>query len=343
MIRKGIILLIGIGCLSLMACVDKRLYFEDDGMVFHTSYHVKYRADRPMTTLIDSVLRRFNLSLNPFDPHSTISKVNRNEDVEVDEWFATVFNRAEEVSRKSGGAFDITCAPLVNLWGFGFIRMDGVSPQMVDSIRSFVGYQKVRLEGKKVVKDDPRILLDCASIAKGYACDIVAQALEKAGVEDYMVEIGGEVTLKGLNPAGACWRVGIRKPEEDANDLADEMEEIIQLCKPGGIATSGDYRNFYIKDGKKYAHTINPVTGYPAAQDILSATIVAADCMTADAYATTFMVLGVEKAKQLALTIPEIEYFIVYANEEGQRKVAYSDGMIPYLPNRQTLAILENP
>ncbi len=121
------------------------------------------------------------------------------------------------------------------------------------------------------------------------------------------------------------------------------MEEIVQLCKKGGVATSGDYRNFYIKDGKKYAHTINPVTGYPAGQNILSATIVAEDCMTADAYATTFMVLGVEKAKLLAQSIPQIEYFIIYADNNGQQKVTYSKGMLEYLPNRKTLAILENP
>ena len=193
------------------------------------------------------------------------------------------------------------------------------------------------------IKEDPRILLNCSSIAKGYACDVIARLLEKEGVKNYMVEIGGEVTMKGVNQQGDCWRVGINKPEIGTSGVTNDVEEIVQLCQKGGVATSGDYRNFYIKDGKKYAHTINPATGYPAGQNILSATIVAEDCMTADAYATTFMVLGVEKAKLLAQSIPQIEYFIIYADNNGQQKVTYSKGMLEYLPNRKTLAILENP
>ena len=341
---KRTFLTILISLLALIACTDNRPYFEDDGMVFHTTYHIKYRSQEPKTALIDSVLERFNLSLNPFDPNSTIAKVNRNEDVEVDDWFAHVFQKAADISQKSGGAFDITCAPLVNLWGFGFSKKDSVTPETVDSIKQFVGYQKVRLEGKRVIKEDPRTMLDCSSIAKGYACDVVAEALEKVGVNDYMVEIGGEVKLKGMNPNGNPWRVGINKPEDDPENIKNEIEEVVQLGKAGGIATSGDYRNFYIKDGKKYAHTINPATGYPAAQNILSATIIADDCMTADAFATTFMVLGLEKAKELAASIPDnIEYFIIYADEQGQHRITYSEGMIAFLPNRQALSILENP
>ena len=341
--RKNISILVSLLILSLTACSDKGQYFEESGSVFHTSYHIKYKAKQILTDKIDSELQRFNLSLNPFNPNSTIAKVNNNEDVEVDEWFTEVFNKAEEISQKSGGAFDITCAPLINLWGFGFSKMDSVTPQMIDSIKAFVGYQKVRLEGKKIIKEDPRILLNCSSIAKGYACDVIARLLEKEGVKNYMVEIGGEVTMKCVNQQGDCWRVGINKPEIGTSGVTNDVEEIVQLCQKGGVATSGDYRNFYIKDGKKYAHTINPATGYPAGQNILSATIVAEDCMTADAYATTFMVLGVEKAKLLAQSIPKIEYFIIYADNNGQQKVTYSKGMLEYLPNRKTLAILENP
>lgn len=341
--RKNINLLVGLLILSLTACSDKGQYFEDSGSVFHTSYRIKYQAERLLTDKIDSELQRFNLSLNPFNPNSTIAKVNNNEDVEVDAWFTEVFNKAREISTESDGAFDITCAPLINLWGFGFSKMDSVTPQMIDSIRTFVGYRKVRLEGKKVVKDDPRILLNCSSIAKGYACDVIARLLENEGVENYMVEIGGEVAMKGINQHGDCWRIGIQKPETGTSGVSNDVEEIVQLCGKGGVATSGDYRNYYIKDGKKYAHTINPSTGYPAGQNILSATIVAEDCMTADAYATTFMVLGLEKAKKLATTLPNIEYFIIYADDNGQHKVSYSQGMLEYLPNRQTLAILENP
>lgn len=318
-------------------------YHEENGSVFHTSYHIKYQSKQLLSEQINAELECFNLSLNPFNPKSVIAKVNKNEPVELDEWFIEVFNKAQEVSEKSGGAFDITCAPLVNLWGFGFSKMDSITPQMIDSIKRFVGYQKVKLENQEIIKEDTRILLNCSSIAKGYACDVVARLLEREGVKNYMIEIGGEVTMKGVNQIGDCWKIGINKPEIGTSGVTNDVEEIVQLCKKGGVATSGDYRNFYVKDGKKYAHTINPVTGYPAGQNILSATIVADDCMTADAYATAFMVLGVEKAKRLVQSIPEIEYFMIYENENGQQKVTYSKGMLQYLPNRQALAILENP
>lgn len=337
------ILLVSLFILSCSACSDGRPYFEEKGSVFHTSYHIKYQASQSLSEKISHELERFDLSLNPFNPKSVIAKVNKNEPVELDGWFIEVFNKAQEVSRKSEGAFDITCAPLVNLWGFGFSKMDSITPHMIDSIKTFVGYQKVRLEDQKIIKDDPRILLDCSSIAKGYACDVIARLLEGEGVENYLVEIGGEVTMKGINQAGECWKIGINKPETGTTGVTHDVEEIVQLCKKGGIATSGDYRNFYIKDGKKYAHTINPATGYPAGQNILSATIVATDCMTADAYATAFMVMGMENVREWASSIPEIDYFIIYADENGQQKVIYSEGMLPYLPNRQALAILENP
>lgn len=325
------------------SCIGNEEYFTESGSVFHTRFIIKYRASKSQSDKIKEELDRFNLSMNPFNPNSIIAKVNNNLDVEIDDWFYEVFNKSIEVSEKTNGAFDITCAPLVNLWGFGFSKMDSVTPAMVDSIKAFVGYKRVHLNGRKVVKDDSRVMLNCSSIAKGYACDVIARLLEKQGIKNYMVEIGGEVTMNGVNQNGEHWKVGINKPDDKAIGQSNSIEEIVQICGKGGVATSGDYRNFYIKDGKKFAHTINPATGYPAGQNILSATIVANDCMTADAYATSFMVMGVEKAKLLAESIPEIEYFIIYSDENGQHKTAYSKGMVRYLPNRKSLAILENP
>ena len=149
--------------------------------------------------------------------------------------------------------------------------------------------------------------------------------------------------MNGVNPAGTGWRIGINKPEDDQEGMRNDVEEVVQLNRKGGIATSGDYRNFYVKDGKKYAHTINPASGYPAGQNVLSATIVANDCMTADAYATTCMVLGLERAQQLIGSIPDVDYFLIYADSTGRQRVAYSEGMLRYLPNRKELAVLENP
>lgn len=338
--NKKIGFLLSLWILVFTACTSQKQYFEESGSVFHTIYHIKYEAPELLTEKIDAELQKFNLSLNPFNPNSIISKVNQNEPVETDDWFIEVFNKAKEVSDHSEGAFDITCAPLINLWGFGFSQMDSVTPQMIDSIKQFVDYRKVKLNGQQVVKEDSRTLLNCSAIAKGYACDIIARLLEREGVENYMVEIGGEVTMKGVNQSENCWRIGINKPEDDSTGIRNEFEEIVQLCKKGGVATSGNYRNYYVKDGKKYAHTIDPRTGYPSEQNILSATIVADDCITADAYATAFMAMGLEKARVAAKNIPGIEYYVIYSDEEGKHQVEYSEGMLQYLPNRQSEAIL---
>lgn len=329
--------------LLLSACTKQKQYYAESGSVFHTIYEIKYEAPQLLTEKIDAELQKFNLSLNPFNPNSVIAKVNKNEPVEVDEWFKEVFNKSQEVSKNSDGVFDITCAPLINVWGFGFSKKDSVTPAMIDSLKTFVGYQKVRLEGNTVVKDDPRLLLNCSAIAKGYSCDIVARLLEREGVENYMINIGGEIMMKGVNQNGNCWRTGINIPEDDTTGVKNQFDEVVELCKKGGIATSGNYRNFYVKDGKKYAHTIDPRTGYPAEQSILSATIVANDCMAADAYATAFMAMGLEKARQMAESLPEIEYYVIYADENGQHQIEYSKGMLQYLPKRRGQAASENP
>jgi thiamine biosynthesis lipoprotein len=327
----------------LGSCKQEQVYYEETGSVFHTFYKIKYQSASPLIEKIDAEFQQFNLSLNPFNPNSIIAQVNNNEPVELDAWFVEVFRKAQEVSEKSGGAFDITCAPFINLWGFGFANMDSVTQETIDSLKAFTGYEKIRIENNRIVKDDPRVILNCSAIAKGYSCDVIARLLEREGVENYMINIGGEVVVKGMNPRGDCWKTGINKPEDDSTGLVNEVEEVVQLCKKGGIATSGNYRNYYVKDGKKYAHTIDPKTGYPAEQSVLSATVVADDCMTADAYATTFMVVGVDRAAEIAKLVPEIDYFLIYADADGRHRFAYSEGMLKYLPNRKELGVLENP
>lgn len=338
--KKIFLLPVIIGLFILTSCSS---YFEENGTVFNTSYQIKYQADELMTEKIEAELLAINQSLNPFNPNSIIAKVNRNEPVEVDEYFKNVFNKSMQISEKSNGIFDITCAPMINIWGFGFSKMDSVTPALIDSVKQFVGYRKVRLEGNRVIKDDPRLMLNCSAIAKGYACDVIAEMFDRNGVKNYMVEIGGEVTLKGVNSEGNPWRVGIRKPELVGGGRHVTIEEVIQLPAKGGVATSGDYQNFYIKDGKKYAHTINPLTGYPAEQNILSSSVVANDCMTADAWATAFNAMGLEEACRIGDSVPELEYFFIYTDDNGDYKFKYSKGMIDYLPNRKQLAVLENP
>jgi thiamine biosynthesis lipoprotein len=286
------------------------------GEVFKTSFLIKYKHTRVLSDEIEAELKKFDLSLNPFNDESIIYKVNNNRPVEVDDWFVKVFNKAREVSVISGGTYDITCAPLINLWGFGFSKMDQVNQQIIDSLKAFVGYDKVHLEGRTVVKDDPRLQLNASSIAKGLSCDVIAELLESHGITDYMVEIGGEIHAKGVNQKGSCWRIEIPKPIDDTNVQINERMEVVKLCDKS-IATSGNYRKYYIKDGKKYAHTINPLTGYPAESNILSASVFYADCMTADAFATAFMTMDVEKAAAIGDRIPGLDYLFIYADNEG--------------------------
>lgn len=307
------------------------VYFQDQGEIFATGYSIKYAYDRSLKDEIEAELHRFDLSLNPFLQNSIISKVNRNEPVELDAMFMNVFHKSEEVSKRSNGKFDITVSPLINAWGFGFQNMDNVTPEIVDSLKEFVGYEKITIDEQgNIVKSDPRVEINTSAIAKGYACDVIADLLERHGIEHYMVYIGGEVAARGVNDKGECWRIGIDKPIDDETGMIHDLQVIISLCDKS-IATSGNYRNYYIKDGKKYAHTIDPITGYPSQEDILGASVIADDCMTADAYATAFMVMGLEKSIKLAEEIPGLHYFFIYEKEDGGYGVEQSKGFDQFI------------
>jgi len=316
--KQGVFFIL-VFCMVFSGCKKEYLYYRTSGEVFKTYYHIQYKYNRKLDKEIQSCLQKFDLSLNPFNKKSIIYKVNNNIPVEVDDWFIDVFNKATEVSEVSGGTYDITCAPFVNLWGFGFQKIDqGTDIQhIIDSIKPFVGYMKVHLDGRNVVKDDPRLELDCSSIAKGYACDVVAKLLDSYGIKDYIVEIGGEIHAKGKNSLGHCWRVEIPKPTlDDASGHVNERMEVMELCNQS-MATSGNYRNYYVKDGKRYAHTINALTGYPAESNILSASVICPDCMTADAFATVFMTKNLDEAAAIGDSIPNLEYLFIYADNDG--------------------------
>jgi len=233
---------------------------------------------------------------------------------------------AQKISEETEGAFDITVAPLVNAWGFGFKNSIEIAPNVLDSLRQFVGYPKIRIENGVVVKEDNRVMLDCSAIAKGYGVDQVARLLEKKGVEHYMVDIGGEVMLKGKNPRMKTWRIGINKPIEDSLSINQDLQTILEITGVG-MATSGNYRKFYYKDGKRYAHTIDPRQGTPVQHNILSATVIAKDCTSADAYATAFMVMGLEKAKAFCEAHPEINAYFICDGEGGNYEIYYTPGM----------------
>ena len=301
-------------------------YQKASGLIFGTMYSVTYQSKTDLKTSIDSMLKVFDGSLSPFNDTATISRINRNERVIADELFATVFRKSMEVSEATGGAFDITVAPLVNAWGFGFKQGSFPDSMMVDSLLQLIGYEKVSMnEQGEVVKQDERMMLNCSAIAKGYAVDVIANLLKSKGVKNMMVDIGGEVVVHGKNPKEKKWRIGINKPVDDSLATNQELERIVEITD-AAIATSGNYRNFYYNNGKKYAHTIDPSTGYPVQHSLLSATVVANDCMTADAYATAFMVMGVEKALEMAESNPAIEAFFIFSDEEGNLQTCQTSG-----------------
>ena len=274
-------------------------YQKDSGFVFGTSYNITYESDKSLKDDITCVLDSVNNSLSPFNEKSIISDINNNKSVNVDRYFTEVFNLSKEVNKATDGAFDITVAPLVNVWGFGFKEGKFPTAHEVDSLRALVGLNKVTLIDGKIQKEDPRIMLDCSAIAKGYAVDKVGEMLARHGVQNYLVEIGGEIVSRGMNSRGKEWKIGVTKPVDDSLSVNSENQTVVTVSN-SAMATSGNYRNYYIKDGHKYAHTIDPKTGYPAENDMLSATVFAKTCAEADAYATGFMTMGSAKAKALA-------------------------------------------
>ena len=301
-------------------------YQHDEGMVFGTVYNITYQYDSDIKQDIEAELQKVDNSLSPFNKTSIISKVNRNENPKVDEMFTEVFNLAAKVSSETGGAFDITVAPLVNMWGFGTKQFHRPDKESVDSLMRFVGFHKVSLRDGHVVKSDPRIQLDCSAIAKGYGCDVVARYLRSKGIKNFMIEIGGEVVTSGQNEKQLPWKIGVTKPTDDSLQDNQELQTILNVTDKA-MATSGNYRNFYIDGDRKLAHTIDPHTGYPVQHSLLSSTVIASDCATADAYATSFMVLGVEKAKEVLSRHPELMAYFIYSDKNGRMNVWFSPAL----------------
>lgn len=302
-------------------------FVTNDGLIFGTYYHITYEHPKgeDIKEKIEQELSRLDMSLSTYKSESVLSKVNANRQVELDDLFINVFNKSLEISGFTEGAFDVTVAPLVNAWGFGFKKKEHVNQSLVDSIMAFVGYTKVSIENGKVIKEDNRTMLDFSAIAKGYSVDIIGELLAHEGCKNYMVEIGGEVVTRGVNKNGQFWRIGINEPNENEPMAPSKLQAIMSLNNKA-VATSGNYRNFYVEDGKKFAHTISPYTGYPVNHSLLSATVLADDCMTADAFATALMVLGVEKAQNLISGLKQIEVFLIYSDENGENQVLMTKG-----------------
>lgn len=305
--------------MMLVSCVTES-YIKDSGMVFGTTYSITYQYHENLKSDIEGVMQQVDNSLSPFNKSSVITAINNNTSTKADKYLTEVFTLAQTVNKETDGAFDITVAPLVNAWGFGFRSGTRPTDAQIDSLLTIVGQEKVTLKDGEIIKSDPRIMLDCSAIAKGFGVDKVAEFLAGKGIENFLVEIGGEISARGKNSRGTEWNIGVTKPVDDSLSINQENQAVLQITDKA-MATSGNYRNFYYEGGKKYAHTINPHTGKPAQSDILSATVMAQTCAVADAYATAFMVLGSEKAKEILKKHPELQaYLILSDNSVWQSK-----------------------
>ena len=307
--------------LLLLPNTPKKQYYHNQGNVFGTYYNIRYESTEDLHQAIQQRLQEFDHSLSMFNPQSVISKVNRNDSVVTDSLFKAMYHEAHAISQLSGGAFDITVAPLVNAWGFGTkIQEPRTKNQDInlDSIKAFVGYQHIRLNNHHLEKDDNRITLDASAIAKGYACDVVADLLRENGCQNLLVDIGGEVVLQGVNDKGNAWRVGITRPTIDATGAEKELQEVIassDLC----MATSGNYLQYYFVDGQRRSHTIDPRNGYPVQHSLLSATVTASTCMRADALATACMVLGEQAALDMINQTTDAACYLIIADSDTLR------------------------
>lgn len=310
----------------MVACqpsVNEKVYLIE-GEAQGSTYHIKYIAERDenLKPAIDSILEVIDLSMSTYRPDSAISKINQGDTtVVVDEHFRKVFEASQQIWQESEGLFDPTVGVLVNAWGFGKQKIseaDLPTDKKIDSLRKYVGFDKVALTEKNLIKKRyTEILFDFNAIAQGYTSDVVANYLSARGIKNYIVEIAGEMYLKGKNTVeDKSWTIGVENPLKPLDDR--DLVATIQFTNQG-LATSGNYRKVWIdSNGRKYVHSINPITGRATQSDVLSATVVAPSTMLADGYATMFMVMGLAKSKAFLEKHPDLAVLLVYSDDKHQ-------------------------
>ncbi len=302
------LLLLIVGTVLIIRQQRAMPYQHDNGFVFGTVYNITYQCEDNLKTEIEAALQQVDGEFSMFNDTSTVARHNRGEKVSESPMYKEVYKLAQTVHQETEGAFDITVAPLVNAWGFGFKHEQMPTKQQVDSL--------LRIRNQ----------FDFSAIAKGYGSDVVARLLRRRGVTNFMVEIGGEIVTQGISERRLPWKIGVTKPTDDSLSVNGELQTVLNITDIA-MATSGNYRKFYYKDGQKYAHTIDPKTGYPVQHSLLSATVLAKDCATADAYATSFMVLGVERAKAVLEKHPELMAYFIFARPDGTNGVWFSPSL----------------
>lgn len=318
-------------CFHLSAQKFKQISGATQGTTFHISYQDPKQRD--FTKKVLQLLSDFDASVSTYNPNSVITKINQNQSgVKLDPYFMACFEQAKEIWKITDGAFDPTVYPLVNAWGFGPERKDILEQQKIDSLLTFVGFEKIEITDKQIIKKDPRVQLDFNAFAQGYSVDVLAEFLLKKGVENFIVEIGGEVYVHGKAENGK-WRVGIEQPVE--NKTTKNGLQLIVEMENMAVATSGNYRRFKEIDGKKIVHHIDPHTGKPTANQLLSASVFSAHAIQSDALATGFLVLGLEKSKEFLKLHPEIQVFFIYADDQGKYQVFMTEQLMEWIAQKQ--------
>ena len=321
-----LLLLLSCGCGRPMHFIRYEGFAQ--GGTYHVTCAVPGRVtEAQVRAKVDSVLLEIDRTLSGYNKGSMLSQLNAGGDPCLNDLFIACFTRSKEIWAETGGAFDPSSAPLFDLWGFGFENRGRVTQEAIDSIRQFTGMDLVSLEtrddGVHLVKADPRIRLNFNAIAQGFSCDVVAALLDSLGATDYLVDIGREIRCKGHNAAGGDWRVGLDSPFDGNEEEGRHLQAILEVTDCG-IVTSGNYRKFYIENGQKFAHTIDPLTGRPVTHNLLSATVVADDATAADAYATWLMVVGTERAREFLVREADFEGLLVY-DEDGEMQMFQTD------------------
>ncbi len=327
-VKKGLSLLFALIMTGCMSPAER--YISADGIMLGTSYHLSAKSSVDAGELYARMSRidaQAKASMSIFDEQSLISRVNDNLTDTLDAHLIRNIRLADSVSRLSGGMYDITVKPLVEAWGFVRKERQMQHPD-IDSLLAFVGYDKIRIEGNRLIKSDPRIQIDLNSIAKGYVVDLAAESLEADGCENFLVEIGGEIRCRGVNSRGTKWVVGIDSPY-DGNMSPGESLQVCIALSDESLATSGNYRRYHIDaDGKKVAHTINPMTGHSSLSRLLSATVVCEECAMADALCTMFMALGDSRAIELAQRIESLAVYFILDDGRGGYEIFATDAML---------------
>ena len=323
--RLAILLILAIGVAS---CSQQPKKIVLEGLAQGSYYAITYfdTQNRNFQHEIDSIFHAVDMSVNLWVENSIISKVNRNEEVALDSIFIDNFRIAQEAARLSDGYFDPTISPIVAAWGFSYKNGDTLTPQLIDSLRTLVDYQKVRIENGHVIKDNPAITLDFNAIAQGYTSDLIASFLESQGVVNYLVDTGGEIMTKGGKPNGQPWIVGIEKPAD--NEKSEQVVQTRIAVRDKGVVTSGSTRKYVERNGKRYSHCINPKTGCPVEHHVLSVTVTADNATWADALASICMVMGLEQSLPLIESMDGVEAYYIFINENGKLETFATEGFV---------------